>query len=307
VSAPKLHHFSPVFGNVRWGDAGGYVCYARDVYVKRITRAPKGPRQWGRKKKLYRHMTEIALNKEIETPAAPLYEALLQGRPLDSEERRKWSQFLLSQVVRTPSFMRYEVAARALTETTGQPTHDRVGCEDCADLAWVANRDWCLFASADGDCFIRTDNPVYMTGFLSQPATALYYPLNPRVCFVACSMPSTWDPSCSPIHADDPCAAYALVKGGASLIDFYLAKAADESAVVSPRHDNNVLRTMLTQVLGVFPQPPFLLHELGDADETSALESVRTIMRYADGYDYGLYAPHEMQPRYHPARSPNTR
>src|SRR5262249_49453579 len=153
--------------------------------------------------------------------------------------------------VRTPSFMRYEAAARQLTGTNGEPAHDRVGCEDCGDLAYVANRDWCLLASEDGDSFLRTDNPVFMTGFLGQPGTALYYPLSPRICFVACSMPSSWDPTLAPAGANEQCAAYTLLKGGASLIDFYLAKAADESAIVNPRFDTTVLRTMLTQVLGV--------------------------------------------------------
>jgi hypothetical protein len=133
MAKPPLSHFSPVFANLPWANDAGYISYYRDQYRRKVQRATKGKRQWGRRRGLYSWKVELALNRDLETEAARTYSDLLKFKELDADQRLTWAQFLLSQVVRTPTFLRYELAARRMLGITDAPAHDRVGCKDCGD------------------------------------------------------------------------------------------------------------------------------------------------------------------------------
>ncbi len=292
------NHFSPAFANEQWTADKHYVCYYRDHHKGRVSQTTNGRRQWGRLRRLYTDRVEYALNHELETPASLIYDALLRGRSLDAQSRLKWSQFLRSQFVRTPTFMRYEETAKQLTGVREQPLHDRVGCEECLDLHEVAGRDWTILVAHPDDFFIRTDNPVYVTGFLISPKSVLYYPLSPRCCFAACSMPDDWNPDEDITTSNPSHTAVELEKGVAHVLNFYFARAAGESAIVCPDHDSAFIRAMLTQVLGIYPQMPFDLHMPKLHEVEDARESLRGLMTVADGVEYATYRPPEIEPFY---------
>ncbi len=304
MTRPKLNHFSPVFANQPWSHGGGCVCYYRDRHARRVLRVGKGRRQWGRMRRLYSTSVENALSEDLETPAALIYRSLFNGEALSTKERTKWAQFLRSQFVRTPSFMRYEMMARHATNTAEVPLEDRVGCEYCLDLQVVTMRDWTILVADKDEFFVRTDNPVHVTGFLTQPRTALYYPLTPRCCFVACSMPDSWEPFTDREVPRPSYSAFRLSKGAAFMLNFYFAKAADESVIVHPRNDGDSVATMLTEVLGVYPQAPFDIHLPSGDEIDDAYESLRLIMSVADGLVYPRYKATDVEPFFHPARGP---
>ena len=290
---PPLSHYSPKFANQPWANDEGYLSYYYDCHQQKVMTAWRGRRQWGRRRGLYSWKVERALNEELENEAAQVYKALLGYRELNPEERTIWAQFLLSQVVRTPTFLRYEAAVRDAFNITHTPDHDRVGCKECGDLRWVTSRDWCLLLAHQDDYFVRSDNPVLLSGFVERSETCLFYPLSAYLCFVACSMPTGWEPwsSASPAFFG-----YEMQKGGAHFINFHLARAAGESLILSPRHDGEVATAMFTDVIGQYPQPPFSLHAPHPREMFDAFESIRMIMSSVDGVNYGPWLPFELEP-----------
>lgn len=282
--AYKDNHFSPVLANKWWVDSNNhYICYYRDERAGRIRSKPQGKKQWGRERKLWPKEVELALNKELETPVGRIYSDLISGKAPEGRDRSKWAQFILSQAARTPTFMRYERVARDLTGSEHVPAEDRVGCEDCLDLVYVTGKDWAVLLAHEDDFFVRTDNPIMMTGFLARPETAIFYPLTPRLCFVACPKPPGW---LAAPKGEDPIMGTKLLKGGAHMINFYAAKHCWDSLVFHPDHDGNVSQAMFTEVLGVYPQAPFLLHQPTVSEDGSAFESIRRIQSTADGTEY---------------------
>lgn len=291
--AYEKNHFSPVLANKWWADKeGAYLCYFRDVRAGRINTKPQGKRQWGRERRLWSAGVEISLNRELETPVGRIYSGLLGGQAPEGNDRVKWAQFLLSQFVRTPTFLRYENVARKLTGSEEAPREDRVGCEHCADLILVTGKDWVILLAHEDDFFIRSDNPVIATGFLSRPETAIFYALSPRWCFVVCPRPPGW---VAAPKAEDPILVRKLLKGGAHLINFYSAKHCDESLILHPDDDGQVSQAMFTEVLGVYPQAPFLLHEPHVSEERDAFASINTIQRAADGIEYPAWDARELE------------
>ena len=295
MAKPPLSHYSPFFSNRAWADNGGYMTYFNCPYSETVKKSPKGRKQWGRRRGFYARSVEHSLDRELENEAGPIYEKILTFNELNSEERIVWAQFLLSQLVRTPTFMRYENFIKSALDITDIPKHDRVGCKECGDLNFVVNRDWCLLLAHEDDFFVRTDNPVLQTGFIERPETCFFYPLSPRCCFVACSMSEPWD-AFSHIH-NETCG-YELGKGDAHLINFYLAKATGESLIISPKHDGLIAEKMYSEILGLYPQPPFLLHAPSLDEMDNAYRSIQTIMSKADGIDYPPWQPFELEPYY---------
>ncbi len=296
MAKPPLSHFSPVFANQPWANDEGYLSYYRDQHRRRVERIPKGRRQWARRRGLYSWKVETALNRNLENNAAQVYAELLSFRELNTDQRLTWAQFLLSQVVRTPTFMRYEFAARRMFNLHEKPVHDRVGCKECGDLVCITSRDWCLLLAHPDDYFVRSDNPVLLTGSIERPETCLFYPLSSEICYVACSMPSDWEPLTS--SRDQPPTFYGLEleKGGAHFINFHLARAAQDSLILSPSHDGSIAAAMFTEVLGLYPQPPFLLHSPAHEEMHAAFESIRSLMSIVDGFDYPPWLPFELEP-----------
>lgn len=192
MAAYDKQHFSPTMANSWWADdQRHYVCFYRDNRSGSVAIDPaKGRRAWGQVRRAWSKATEQALDRELETPVAPIYRRMLEGQWPRGRARAKWAQFLLSQFVRTPTFIRYETFAKQLHGLTAVPDHDRVGCEHCDDLNYVTSREWVLLVAHSDHFFIRTDNPVLLTGPLERTESVIYYPMTPRVCFVALPRPS---------------------------------------------------------------------------------------------------------------------
>lgn len=296
MARPPLSHYSPKFANKAWADTDYYTSYFSCPHSLEIKKSPMGWKQWGRKRGIYSWDVENSLAQNLENETKPIYEKICSYQEITFSERIAWSQFILSQLVRTPTFMRYENKMSEIFGIIEKPKHDRVGCKECGDLNYVANRDWCLLISHKDDFFVRSDNPVLQTGFIERPETCLFYPMTPNLCFVACSMPKNWNPL-----SDKPKETwgYKLSKGIAHLFNFYLAKAADESLIISPKHDGIVAEKMFSNILGIYPQPPFLLHILNSNLETNkAFESIRILMSETDGVKYPSWHPTELEPFY---------
>lgn len=135
MTRKPLSHYSPVFANKRWADASGFISYFRDPHKQRVLKASTGKRQWGRKRGLYRRSIEAALSARIETEAARVYEKLCQYEEATFEDRLVWAQFLMSQLVRTPTFLRYEDASRRIPGSRiPDPNHDVLAVEIAVTL-----------------------------------------------------------------------------------------------------------------------------------------------------------------------------
>ncbi|MBP8851138.1 MAG: DUF4238 domain-containing protein [Breznakibacter sp.] len=295
LSNPPRSHYSPKFANKAWAENGGYISYFSCSYSGEVKKSPKGWKQWGIKRGLYSWAVENSLAQNLETLAAPIYEKIISYKELSADERLIWSQFMLSQLVRTPTYMKYENKARELFGIAEEPKHSRVGCKDCWDLNFVANRDWCLLLAHEDDFFVRSDNPILQTGFIELPNTCLFYPLTPKLCFVACSMSSGWNAFTN--KPNETCG-YQLAKGGAHLFNFHLAKSAGETLIISPKDDGVIAEKMYGNIFGIYPQPPFSLHVLDDNDHENAFESIRKIMSHTDGFEYPNWQLNEIEPFY---------
>ncbi len=286
-------HFSPVLANKWWAnEQGKYTSYYRDNHADCVRTGSHGRKQWGRQRRLWPREVELALGRELDDPVAPIYRDLMRGTPPLGRDRVKWAQFLLSQVVRTPTFMRYERCARELAGVDRSPLHDRVGCEHCADLVFVTARRWCLLVAHEDDYFVRTDNPVLLTGFIERAATTIYYPLAPHICFVACPFSET--EILAPLEQSSV-PAWPMLKGAAWMVNFALAKHADNSIVLRPDQDGDVASTMFGDVLGVYPQPPFPLHAPNPTELAGAFESIRIYQSATDGCDYPAWSAEDLE------------
>lgn len=293
---PPLSHYSPKSLNKAWANESGYICYFSSPYSGKTEKEPKGWKQWGREKGLYTWPVENKLEREIETPIQPVYEKLCAFKNLTFEERLLWSQFLLSQLVRTPSFIRYENTACDIHKIEKELVNDRVGCAECHDLYAVANRDWCYMVAHEDDFFVRTDNPVFQTGFIELPDACLFYPLTPKLCLVVCSMQGDWNYH---DHIPEDTVGYVLEKGSAHLYNFYFTRAASNTLIIPPGQDEAHIEIMYNEVLGVYPQPPFSLHVMpADGERHQAYESIRLLMSVADDCNYSDWLPLEIAPFY---------
>ena len=296
---PPRSHFSPKFANKHWtNDENTLSCYRRDARHHVVVSETKGLKPWATQRGLYTLKVEKALDKELENYAAPIYEKLCVFQQLSLSERTVWAQFLLSQIVRTPTYLRYELVARSLHGITEQPSNDRVGCRDCLDLLYVTSRDWCLLQSHPDDSFVRSDNPVLLSGFIERAETCLYYPISPRICFVALSFPKGPDRKCSTVDEAPPILGRQLSKGDTWAINFHVARAADESLVLGPDCQAAFPAAMFGEILGTYPQPPFALHSPETNSFAEAFESIRSLMSVVDGRDYPCWHPFELEPFY---------
>lgn len=295
LTKPPLSHYAPKFANKAWADDDKYISYLFCPYSGEVKKKPNGWKQWGRRRGLYNWSVENALNIELETTTTPIYEKICSYNEITYEERIIWAQFLLSQLVRTPTYIRYEKKAREIFGIIEKPLHDRVGCRECSDLNFVTKRDWCLLRAHEDDFFVRSDNPVLQTGFIELPNTCLFYPLTPKLCFVACSMGNNWDVATN--EPNETCG-YQLAKGAAHFYNYHLAKSAGESLIIPPKNDGMIVERMYKDILGAYPQPPFLLHILSDNNPEEAFESIRKIMSSTDGSEYPRWRPTELEPFY---------
>ncbi|MXS82165.1 DUF4238 domain-containing protein [Nitrosomonas oligotropha] len=288
-----LSHYSPVLANKAWSGAEGYISYTRCTFDSSIKKIPMGKRQWGRKRGLYSWKVERALAENLENHIAPIYQRIMNFNEICEDERIVWSQFLLSQFVRTPTFMEYEKTTCKQLNIEDKTKNDRVGCKECKDLNYIVNRDWYLLIAHKDDYFVRSDNPILISGFIERPETCIFYPLNPKICFVACSMQQDWNAFS---HKPKETYGHYLEKGGAHFINFHFARAAKDSLIINPSHVGPIADTMFLEILGLYPQPPFLLHSPQPHEMEEAFESINIIMSATDGLKYPSWTPFELEP-----------
>jgi hypothetical protein len=248
-----------------------------------------GYRGWGYEHNLYPQELEDQLDKDLENEAEILYEKLMNNVILTADERMKWGQFIVTQAVRTPTFLRYRDHIEK--EVKGNFSYKRsiVGCPACYDNKYIACRNWMILEAHDDDFFVRTDNPVYMTGFLGVPTTSIYYPLSPKKCFVACSTPEYyfW-----PKGEEPPMPLQQtlnLEKGDTYHINFELIKSADKSVILATEDNNNVIKQLTLDTLGSYPQIPFCILEAENEYESNEkLDEIISIMSSVDKQEYPI-------------------
>lgn len=82
------------------------------------------------------------------------------------------------------------------------------------------------------------------------------------------------------------------------MVNFYLARGARCSLILSPKHDGAIAEHMFSQVLGVYTQPPFSLHITENGKVNEAYESIRIIMSTCDGVEYPDWNVEKLVPDY---------
>ena len=264
-------------------------------YSGKVENDGAGKREWGRTRGLYPKKVEQALNVELENKIGPIYERMIRFKDLAEEERELWAQFLLSQLVRTPTFLRYEEWTKKYYGLAGEPANPLVGCQQCEDLRFVLDRPWRFFVAHEDDHFIRTDNPVFQTGFIERERSCLYYPLTPKICFVACSVENGWWERADLVHPTEM-GGYKLEKGDTWFLNFYLARSAERTLIASPSANKSLGDHMFEEVLGSYPQAPFSLQLYERNEEKAAYESVRLIQSKCDDEDYPHWSSSEFEP-----------
>jgi len=293
----RKNHFSPKLANKAWRLGKNYTHYYRDEHSGAIKTEPKGWQAWGQRTGLWSDEVEDNLANELENGVAAIYRKIVACNDITAGERQKWAQFILSQAVRTPTFMRYEKFAAEKIPGSVIPEHDRIGCEECGDLYWLTQRNWFLVVCEEDGLFVRSDNPVLMTGFADRSKTVVFYPLAPRILWMAYSMPDGWAADWRKGHAGN-FSGYVVPKAASSIINFHFIKAAQNEIIVHPDHDADYLTRMAEDVLGRYPQPPFSLHILDGCNESDAFESVRLIMSACDRVVYPVWSPSDLEPFY---------
>ncbi|NOU52602.1 DUF4238 domain-containing protein [Pseudoalteromonas sp. JBTF-M23] len=298
------NHFSPVLANKYWtNEESGwsykyyYFCKHRNKVID--SHKDIGKTAWGYELNLYPQEVEDRLDLELENESALLYEKIIAGEILDFPQRMKWAQFIITQAVRTPSFFRYRDHIERNNGGDYSYKNSILGCSNCEENKYIASRDWLILKANEDDFFIRTDNPVYMTGCLDNPTTAIFYPLTPKLCFVACSYVET---VLLPKGMKMPSPKQdflQLEKGDAYHINFELLKSASNSVILAKSDNNEVVSQIALDVLGAFPQIPFMLSSAKNAiSESNVIESLTGLMSAADGVVYPEYRDYPFSPFY---------
>lgn len=298
------NHFSPVFANKSWTNQESgwsykyyYYCKHRGLVIDCLK--DKGKTAWGYELNLYSQQLEDKLDVGLENDSAVLYEKLLNGVALTAGERMKWGQFIIAQAVRTPSFFKYRDYIEEINNGDYSYKDTILGCQWCEENKFIAERNWYILIAHEDDYFVRTDNPVYMTGFLENPTTTILYPLSPKKCFIACSfveyVPLLIGQQL-PLPKQD---VLQLGKGDAHKINFDLVKSANTSIIVSKQDDNVVINRITLDMLGRFPQIPYMLsHADNDWSGREEEEKILRLMSIVDGVAYPVLREYDFKPFY---------
>ena len=114
MSQPKRHHYLPVFYLRRWVGSHGKVCRYYRPQV-RVVASDVGPDFTGYEEGLYQldgtadpQMIETKFFRDVDNNAAPALERMLRAGPgaLGEDERRSWTLFLMSMLIRSPYSLR---------------------------------------------------------------------------------------------------------------------------------------------------------------------------------------------------------
>jgi uncharacterized protein DUF4238 len=255
-SGVKNQHYSPSFSNEFWATGSEKLVriYSRSIDGSIVSK-DRGYRVWAREAFFYSQGLERVLQL-IETDAQRPYNKLLDVVPLNEKERRCWIAFLLTQMLRTPSFV-----LRILPALKGYIKRQEIIFPvDPASLRQVyetlfSNNDlytefyqlitagrWELWTAPLSNFFIRGDNPVVVVGGAIADATfPLLYPMTPAKCFVV-----------STKRASDPMAVVPenrnLTEADVQVVNRRIANAARRS-VIAPLHDDAALKLLLKDAL----------------------------------------------------------
>jgi hypothetical protein len=298
------NHFSPVFANKHWtNEESGwsykyyYFCKHRNKVID--SHKDIGKTAWGYQINLYPQELEDRLDSELENESAALYEKLVSGDRLNTNQRIKWAQFIITQAVRTPSFFKYRDYIEKNNGGDYSYKHTILGCTGCEGNKYISARNWMILKAHEDDFFIRTDNPVYMTGCIDNSTTIILYPLTPELCFVACSFIENflWPKGMDlPTPKQD---FLQLEKGDAYFINFELLKSASNSVILAKRNNNKAVKQMALDMLGAFPQIPFMLFSATTATgESMVIKSLTSLMSKVDGVHYPEYRDYPFSPFY---------
>jgi hypothetical protein len=295
------NHFSPVLANKYWTNESAGWAYKYFYYCKHRkcvidSYKDKGKTAWGYEFNIYTQEVEDRLDAELENESSDLYEMLISGVKLNAIQRMKWGQYIITQAVRTPSFFKYRDYLEKINGGDYSYKNTIMGCIECEENKYIASRDWIILKAHKEDFFIRTDNPIYMTGCLDNPTTTIFYPLTPNLCFVACSYVETFLlPKGMALPAPKQ-EFLQLEKGDAYHINFELLKSANNSIIVSKQDNNEAFSLMALQVLGVFPQIPFMLASARSyTEEADVIKSLSSLMSVVDKVKYPDYRDYPFQ------------
>jgi hypothetical protein len=190
-------HYVPQFTTRQWAKSGRFLAYTIGLDGEVQTTATPA-KHWGVAPSLYTQGLEDLLGL-IESDAREPYSKLAKTVPLKDMEVRQWIAFLISQLIRTPRFMRTILhQQKAWIEQTGfnypmSPAHLGRAFETlfqnndfyAAFYRLVVSRAWAVVSAADGLTFLKGDNPVVLSGRNADTTWRLVYPLTPTRCFIA--------------------------------------------------------------------------------------------------------------------------
>ena len=138
-----------------------------------------------------------------------------------------------------------------------------------------------------------------MTGFIENPSTTIFYPLTPKKCFVACSMLERMvvlKGEKIPYPKQD---FLKLEKGDAYYMNFEFIKSANTSLILATTDDNTAINALSLDVLGNYPQIPFLLSSAtNDYESLEKQQALTNFMRLVDGIFYPSYRKYPFKPFY---------
>ena len=172
-----------------------------------------------------------------------------------------WSHWLLCQYSRTPAFVvdfakleedilaqfpnLIQWAAQINTEEKLKSALDNISSITTSKklVPFLAVRDWVVCEAAVGSCFLRTDDPIVITGSLVREKTQILYPLSPRQCFVATVL-GKFPPSAFLGN-------YQLSQGASLQIFNLTTSRADREVIVHPDDDTEKLRATLQDAFRV--------------------------------------------------------
>lgn len=298
MSKTRKNHYVPVFTNLAWKDRAkdwNFKTYSKKNSQIVEHRNSVGKRKWGFKDSFYSQELETLFRDEIENPSTNIYKKLINQEILTYAERIKWSQFLITQSIRTPSFFNYRKKAGEFNNEHFYFDESIIGCIHCEENKLIADRNWVILKAHEEDYFIRTDNPVYMTGFLENDITTLFYPLTPNLCFVACSKIILQQ-----LMGFQPKQEYIqLEKGDAYAINFELLKSAYETVILRVDNNSESSKYMIKSVLGTFPQIPyFMMNANNKISEYQATQQLTHLMSITDEREYPLVRNYPYNPFY---------
>lgn len=198
ITVVREQHYAPAFANKYWARKSNSLIrvYSRRV-DQQIGSSDVGYSAWAWEPRLYSQRLETHFSL-IEGDAAQPYTKLLNVVPLTEDERRRWIAFLVAQRLRTPRSIRVQlIGLKRLIVKNRIAYSTKVADLRAAYETLFTNNDvfshfyrllharaWQIWGAATDTYFLRSDEPVLITGSVKRRNWQLMYPLSPGQCFV---------------------------------------------------------------------------------------------------------------------------